>query len=174
MSMYSGFNAKAGFNSVTLICTGKKSIVYKDGGRIYSNAPPGDLLQNTLWGTLTHQFTGKMEYFDDENNIYAYYEAGKEKIQDYIIGAIEKDGEVVSEIYGNYCGYLNFDDVRYWDARNTLKFPVKHRTTGILPSDSSYRDDLISYKAGEMDDAQNNKEKLEQIQRNDAKLRGHH
>jgi len=172
--MHSGINAKAGFNSITLTCFGKKNIVYKDGGRIYSNQPPGDLLQNTFWGTLTHQFTGKVEYFDDENGLYAWYEPGTQDIQDYIVGAIEKDGEVVSKIYGNYCGFLNFDRTRYWDARSTIKFQVKPREEGKLPSDSSYREDLISYKAGNVDEAQNNKEMLEQIQRNDAKLRGHH
>jgi hypothetical protein len=37
-----------------------------------------------------------------------------------------------------------------------------------------YREDLISFKAGNVEEAQTNKEKMEQDQRNDAKLRGHH
>lgn len=70
-SMYTGFAAKAGFNSVTLNCTGKKSIKYQNGGEIYCKEAPNDIIGNTFFGTLYHQFIDTMEYFDDQNNIYA-------------------------------------------------------------------------------------------------------
>jgi len=174
LSMYTGFAAKAGLNSLTLNCSGKKSIVYKDGSKIYCDQPPNDIFNNAFWGYISHQFTGKMEYFDDDNHIYATYTPGGQRVQDYIEGYIEKDGEKVSEIYGTYCGYLDFDDERYWDARDTLKFEVKHNDSAMLPSDSRNRIDLISLFEDDYVKAQENKEALEEIQRADAKLRGHH
>ena len=45
-------------------------------------------------GTMSHQYTGKCEFRDNENNIYAYFDMGAYKLkkQDYIYGHIEKDG----------------------------------------------------------------------------------
>ena len=37
--------------------------------------------------------------------------------QDYMAGKIVQDGKVVSEMKGNYMGYMDFDGVRYWDVR---------------------------------------------------------
>ena len=175
LSMYSGFAAKAGLNSITLKWTGKKSIIYKDGGKIYSKNTPGDVFKNTFWGTIAHQFTDKIEYFDDQNGLYAWYEPGKKKVQDYIFGAIEKqNGGIISELNGTYWGYIDFDGERYWDVRDCIKFPVSHSDKNVLPSDSRHRIDLISYEKNDLTEAQNNKEKLEILQRHDAKLRGHH
>ena len=174
LSMHTGFAAKAGLNSLTLNVTGKKNIVYKDGSKIYCNTAPGDIFNNAFFGSLNHQFTGKLEYFDDENKIYATYSIGTQKVQDYLEGFIQKDGKKISEIYGTYCGYLEFDGERYWDARDTIKFEVKPSDRLRLPSDSRNRIDLVSLISGDVEEAQENKEKLEIDQRNDAKLRGHH
>jgi len=39
--------------------------------------------------------------------------------RDYIQGWIEKDGVRVCEnIFGSYCGYLDFDNERYFDVRD--------------------------------------------------------
>jgi hypothetical protein len=153
---------------------GKKSIVYNDGSKIYCETSPGDVLNHTLFGTLTHQFIDRIDYFDDTNGLVGWYEPGKRNVQDYIVGAIEQDGERICEIYGNYCGFLEFDGDRYWDVRDTIKFKVAESENDILPSDSRYRQDLVSFKKGDVEEAQNFKEKLELDQRHDAKLRSHH
>ena len=36
---------------------------------------------------------------------------------DYFEGTITKDGKKVSTGYGSYCGFIDFDNVRYWDGR---------------------------------------------------------
>ncbi len=36
---------------------------------------------------------------------------------DYIAGSIMHKGKPVCKYDGTYCGFLNFDDVRYWDGR---------------------------------------------------------
>ena len=82
-----------------------------------------------------------------------------------------KDGK---KYIGTYCGYLEFDGERYWDAWDTIKFEVKPSDRLWLPSDSRYRVDFVSQISGEIEEAQKNKEKLEIDQRNDAMLRGHH
>jgi hypothetical protein len=53
---------------------------------------PGDLLSGTFWGTLSHQFTERIDYYDDENGLVAWYEPGTKGVQDYIVGAIEQHG----------------------------------------------------------------------------------
>ena len=95
-------------------------------------------------------------------------------MQDYITGVIKQNDEIVSEIKGTYLGYLEFDGERYWDARDTVKFKISPSESGFLPSDSRFREDLSSYISGDVDEAQAHKEKMEQEQRHDAKLRGHH
>ncbi len=78
--------------------------------------------------------------------------------------------KTVSRLSGSYLGFLEFDHKRYWDARdaetfNLIKPPL------ILPSDSRYRPDLCALAAGNLEEAQKNKEILEELQRADAKLR---
>ncbi len=36
---------------------------------------------------------------------------------DYFEGVITENGKPASKFYGTYCGFLNFDGVRYWDGR---------------------------------------------------------
>jgi hypothetical protein len=39
------------------------------------------------------------------------------KTQDYFTGAILKGQTKVSDIRGNYMGFIDFDGKRYWDIR---------------------------------------------------------
>ena len=71
-----------------------------------------------------------------------------------------KDGRTVSEIYGTYAGYCDFDGIRYFDARHVENFinkPVpKSETVNstpeslsvVLPSDCTLRADSVSLLAG--------------------------
>jgi len=65
---------------------------------------------------------------------------------------------------------MEFDGKRYWDIRDAEKF-VMIKPEGYLPSDSRNRPDLIKLLEGKVEEAQTKKEELEQVQRNDAKLR---
>ena len=44
---------------------------------------------------------------------------------DYFTSSIMHKGKAVCNIDGTYCGYLNFDDVRYWDGRYMQGFKMK-------------------------------------------------
>ena len=99
-------------------------------------------------GTLYQWIHGKIEFHDKENNIYAYYEIGnvKGKTQEYFKGKILHEGQEVSEIYGNYCGYIDFDGVRYFDIREVDAVYHKFKyvpSKDSLPSDSTKRKDSI-------------------------------
>ena len=43
---------------------------------------------------------------------------------DYFESAITHKGKVISNLDGTYCGYLNFDNIRYWDGRFIKPFKV--------------------------------------------------
>lgn len=67
---------------------------------------------------------GKMNFIDTKNNIEAKIEFDKVsgKPSDFIKGWIKKDDKKVSEIYGSYMEFLEFDGVRYWDLNKTIAF----------------------------------------------------
>jgi len=79
-------------------------------------------------------------------------------------------GRPICKIYGTYIGFLEFDGQRYWDIRDTEKFPMV-KPNFVLPSDSRHRPDLCKLIEGKIEEAQLEKEKLENIQRADKKLR---
>jgi len=83
----------------------------------------------------------------------AWYELGsvKGRPADYFKGEILKDGKVVSNLFGNYAGYLDFDGVRYWDVREETNYQIKGVEFGSVdctPSDCRLRPDSISVKQG--------------------------
>ena len=72
-------------------------------------------------------------------------------------------------------GYLNFDGVRYWDIRDKDKihFPPRKEDVPVdsLPSDSIRRTDRLFLEDRPVEEAQAEKERLENVQRHDRKLR---
>ena len=66
--------------------------------------------------------------------------------------------------------HIEFDGERYWDIRNN--FPIKLiEYEKNLPSSSIYREDRILLEENKVEEGQVAKEKLENIQRGDRKLR---
>lgn len=130
-------------------------------------------------GTGRHQSVGTLTFKSTTGNIVASITYGKTKNkylfpdrrpQDYFAGAIRRDGKEVCRIYGSYLGFLEFDGVRYWDARDLRPFALL-KTAQALPSDSRYRPDLQQLAQGNVEEAQKCKEQMEEAQRKDAKLR---
>jgi len=65
---------------------------------------------------------------------------------------------------------VDFDGIRYWDVRENVKIKsmeVRHP----LPSSSLFREDRVNLEQQKMEQAQTAKERLEEIQRYDRKLR---
>ena len=74
-------------------------------------------------------------------------------------------GRKVCTIEGNYVGYLDFDDVRYWDVRekNTVYYPIAGDEPNPLPSHSAKRSDGRYFISLSVQEAQAEKERLENI-----------
>jgi hypothetical protein len=64
---------------------------------------------------------------------------------------------------------LNFNDICYWKQDEQVLEDI-YRPENILPSDSWFREDLILYKMGLNDKAQDAKIFLEEKQRHDMAL----
>ena len=76
----------------------------------------------------------------------------------------------VSKFIGTYCGFLDFDGIRYWDGRHLQGFKIRLQEKP-LESDFRNRPDLQALKNFKIEEAQIQKEKVEEAQRRDAKLR---
>ena len=173
MSGTSCWSIRAGLQSADVDYIGEKKITFPDGGEIKTNIV-SDKVYGLFMGTFGHQLIGKLEWRDEKNNITAFVDFGSYfmKKQDYVWGEIHRDGEKVSEITGNYVGWLNFDDERFWDFREKDKvyFPIEP-SPYHLDSDARNRTDGIYLVTRPIEEAQTEKERLESLQRNDNDLR---
>lgn len=70
-------------------------------------------------GSLRSQATETIVFHDKKNDIKAEIAFGKVKKRptDYFASTITQKGKPVSSFAGTYCGYLDFDNIRYWDGR---------------------------------------------------------
>ena len=60
----------------------------------------------------------------------------------------------MSDIYGNYMGFLDFNGVRYWDLRSEFSYEVKPKDLSkALPSDTRFRIDSQKLLEGDVDTA---------------------
>ena len=117
---------------------------------------------------MLHQLSGTITFVDEANGLRGYYQHNGYTFrkQDYVWGEIFKDGERVCEVSGNYMGYLDFDELRYWDGRDTdlISYPLAGECKDeMLPSQASLRTDgrfLMSYT---VEEAQAEKERLENL-----------
>ena len=172
-SGYFNFKSNAWINSMKLTNTGKRCIDFKDGTHIDFNYCQ-DQYSNTFWGDFIHENIGKVYWNDVTHGINATMELGGSavsRLSDYFEGKIvDKDGKVLSSFTGSYLSHIDFDGVRYWDIRHNIdieQYPIKNQ----IKSSSIYRkDSLLLYKK-KMEEAQDAKTELEEIQRRDRRLR---
>ena len=92
--------------------------------------------------------------FDAEKNVYK----------------INSEKNILSKIEGEWSRYLKFDGKEYWRQGESGSAEM-YKQPFNLPSDSLFREDTILLKNGFEDLAQQAKTSLEEIQRNDKKLR---
>jgi len=76
----------------------------------------------------------------------------------------------LSRIEGSWLDYLSFDGTNYWKFEDFRPYQLVTAKNAI-PSDSTYRLDIINLKLQEESKAQDVKTKTEDLQRHDAKLR---
>lgn len=72
------------------------------------------------------------------------------------------NGKTVSTLKGNYMGFVDFDNERYWDVRDQFIFDVIPKDISeSLASDSRNRTDSVALLSGDVEQAQRNKEAQE-------------
>ena len=132
-----------------------------------------DHYSNTFWGTFRHESIGELSFEDKISGLKAEFKMGNivGKLSDYFQGEIvDKEGNSVSSFSGSYLTNIEFDGVRYWDVRKNIDieaFPVKAQ----IKSSSIYREDSNFLYEKKLEEAQEAKDKLENLQRHDRKLR---
>lgn len=136
-----------------------------------------DLFAEVLFGyednkSLFYKVFKTKEFYPDQfYGIITKLSSNSKKNKDSDILTIKNyESELLSSIQGEYSSYCMIDNKLYWqyDQEN---FPVFRRLFYTLPSDSTFREDLILFKNKDELNAQQAKIKLEDIQRNDTKLR---
>ena len=81
-----------------------------------------------------------------------------------------KNCKEILKISGEWTDHLNFGEKNYWKIKEYSRFNL-FRENFILPSDSSFRKDLGKLIKNDEKNSQILKEELDEIQRNDRKLR---
>jgi hypothetical protein len=84
-----------------------------------------------------------------------------------------KENYVYVVVEGEWTKQISFDDTIFWDYETFMHYDLE-RQECTLPSDSTFRIDSIALKQGDDNKAQENKVKLEEIQRKDRTLRKQH
>jgi hypothetical protein len=172
-SGYLNFKSNAWINSMKLTNTGKRCVDFKDGTHIDFNYC-NDQYSNTFYGILRDENIGDVEWNDVTHGITAKMSLGgsaKSALSDYFEGEIkDKDDNVLCSFTGSYLSHIDFDGKRYWDIRRNIdiqEFPIKDQ----IKSSSIYRPDSLLLYEKKLDEAQEAKNNLEEIQRRDRRLR---
>jgi len=168
---HSDYSSGAGLNSVKISNKGRRFVKFRDG-TLYTNTYHSELYSNSFFGTIKHESTGEMIFKDLTNGFECSIKFGtvKKKPSDHFAGEIKLKGITVCKVYGSYLSFVEFNDVRYWDVRDNI--PVKrYEVYNQLKSSSLFREDRVLLEKRQNEEAQAAKEKLENIQRADRKLR---
>jgi hypothetical protein len=80
------------------------------------------------------------------------------------------DNDMLAKLEGEWTNYLNIDGKEVWKQKDQVILPIE-KMPFTLKSDSQLREDILLYKNGFDDYAQEAKVFLEERQRNDRHLR---
>lgn len=185
-------------NSAAFKCNGYRKIIMKDSAKTtYLIKYPWAESKGFMFGLPAFSYNGDIVIKDKTNKLYALLRlnAGKKSFtegwfkkkdvrNDFFKGLITKNKallkdtskkvfyskEMLSYIEGNWIDYVMIDGEKYWEIDEQVPLPVTD-VKDLLPSDSSFRPDLQAFINDDETEAQKQKEILENIQRNDRKLR---
>ena len=192
--------ASTGANTITAIKTGKYNVTFKDGSK-YTIYLPGVFVKGITLGKRLYNYIKKLLVIAHTNQPCAYIEMNPDKIgffkswftskqssfPDTFMGKVvkledviisEKDGEHTLkegameyvEIKGGWSREIKFNDKVYWSIED---YPLLSITENgyKCPSDGRFRPVLKALISNDEETSQNEKEKLEVLQRADRKLR---
>ncbi|CAK4082701.1 unnamed protein product [Aphanomyces euteiches] len=170
------FEAHLAGNTVVNAQAGQVKIEFANGA-VVTYEMPKFKMHGIVLGERMFEFTGDCSFVDTASNLRGTLGMdgnssflGKSHADD-IKGTI-KGGKpvVVSKIGGSWLRSLHFDDRVVWDITTEPVF-LPEPVASPLPSDVSFRDDLIMLKRGDLDEAQRHKLLMEEEQRRDQRLR---
>jgi Oxysterol-binding protein len=194
------YNAQIRPNTVLGQQIGPNHIEFNDGTSISFNMP-FCYIKGLMWGDRTCWWIGTVQFTDEKNGIgaelhfnpdersgWSSYLSSQKSPKDTVRGEIyeldrvgdefvhpeadSSDRRVLSAIQGSWLADVRFDEVEYWRLGQYKPWPIRNvAREHVLPSDCQLREDIAALLTGDLDHAQNIKEKLEQRQRNDRKLR---
>jgi hypothetical protein len=168
---FGNFGAGAGFNSVKVYNKGKRTVEFADGGKIQFNFC-NEEYGNSFFGVIKQESIGELQFKDVVHGFELVIKLGnvKKKPSDYFQGEIKLKNIVVSKIYGSYLSFIEFNNIRYWDIRENIEIKSLNVEKQLLSS-SIYREDRILLGENKVEEAQKMKERIEDLQRYDRKLR---
>lgn len=157
------------------ILIGNRSIKYEGNMVIVDEA--NDLISYIMMnpderGFLKKMFTKKKSNYPDyfKGVITSISKNAKFDKKDKSYNITDVNKHILSNIEGEYSNHIKFDSDVYWQKEN-LAHPKYKRMNFTLPSDSTFREDIIWMKKKDEDMAQKAKINLEEIQRRDKKNR---
>jgi len=190
--------ASTGANSISARKTGKYIIEFKDGTK-HSLYFPSVSIKGLMMGKRTFNYKNIGLVTDEANNLAVYIKFNPDEkgtigklffsqkstpdtakgqitlFSDVVFDndgkhTLKKNAKSIATIEGQWTKFLQYGDEKYWEKD---QFPVTryYRNGNILPSDSTFREDLNYFIQDDEANAQTSKEKLEELQRYDRKLR---
>lgn len=171
-SGWMGYSAKVRFNKVCVSTRGDRMVTFPDGGCVAIQCCSTDQYVNIMYGDIRHETLGTCRFIDAEHGLVGVYRYATVIPSDIIVGHIERDSEgEVSSLYGSWLSFVEWNGSRYWDITQPAEMPQNVPESDRLPSDCSFRRDICLMKEGRMHEAQEQKTVVEDIQRQDRKLR---
>jgi len=185
---YGEWHASFSTNTVKGHQKGPHFVEFPDGTLITYTLPWMNV-NGVLHGDRIIEYEGVMEFRDETNGLSCnlevnpkqetksggFFSWGRSQTpklpSDYLRGKLYKGDEVISDVQGTWLGCIEFDDERLWDFNEDY---VIYEAIGVddpLPSDCRFRDDVRFLAEGDKEKAQKEKERLEEKQRYEAKLR---
>ena len=170
----------AGGNSVNCGRKGYNRIDFNDGSSLQYNQP-SLVVGGLMFGTRTMEYLGDMEVCDEKNGVKCTLKfnanatrgwLGTYGVTDQFKGTITQKDKTV-QVEGSWIKNLSFDGVEFWNIHKDVGYDMIPEPNP-LPSDCSFRTDLRALADGDIEEAQIQKDSLEQLQRADKKLRKAH
>lgn len=137
-----------------------------------------DYYGNMKFEDKTNGLTCDIKFHPDEKGfIGRWFGSSKKSPSDTIRGEIkDQDDNVLGTIEGSWLGYVDYTNAstnkkeRMWNiGEHKPSYPEP--VPNPLPSDSRFREDLVALANGDLEGSQQWKEKLEDKQRREKKLR---
>jgi hypothetical protein len=197
---YTIVDAVTGVNNVLAQRLGKFYVEFNDGQKFLYKIP-ATLLQGTVMGERLWNYIQNLIIADYTNNLCAHIEFNPDEIgylksffkkkqntlPDTFRGGVynlndidisdkdcihkmKKKSTSFIQIEGRWTSHCEFDGDEYWNV-DDYKLLGKYDDGFILPSDGRYREDLQYFIKDDEENSQKAKEKLEELQRKDRKLR---